>query len=65
MKQKQLNNIRRRISNVGTQPPDLKPFNVREETTSEKIVFRRKALFVEGVLKFVESRGSGKLYRRS
>lgn len=30
VKQKQLNNIRRRMSNVGTQPQDLKPFKVRE-----------------------------------
>ncbi|CBJ33535.1 similar to camp and camp-inhibited cgmp 3,5-cyclic phosphodiesterase [Ectocarpus siliculosus] len=30
VKQKQLDTIRRRISNVGTQPPELKPFNPAE-----------------------------------
>lgn len=38
MKQKQLDTIRRRISNVGTQPPELKPFNVSSAVAVEDIV---------------------------
>eukprot|EP00903_Cladosiphon_okamuranus_P012465 g11674.t1 len=35
VKQKQLNSIRRRKSNVGTQPPELKPFNPADFATDQ------------------------------